>query len=351
MEYAIVIPALEPEESLLTYIDELLDALAGPVLVVDDGSGPRWAPIFEAIAEKERCVVLRHEVNRGKGRAIKTAIQYYRSKIDYCGGIVTVDCDGQHAVADVAKVCRAMNIYNSSLVLGCRNFDGDNVPARSRAGNKATSAFMRFLYGINLEDTQTGLRGMPNAMLKSLAKLRGDRYDYEINVLLYAKHNAIPMQVVPIETIYTNNNEGSHYRSFVDSARIGIQLSRGLLFFGGSALIAGLVDYGLFVFMTKTLLSALALGQRILIAAVVARIISSIINYTINRKTVFGRGQRMISSITRYYMLWVVLLTLSFSLTYLFSYITGWDEALIKIMVDILLGVASYQFQLHWVFK
>lgn len=352
MDYVVVIPALEPDESLLAYIDHLAERRLGPIIVINDGSGRRWNPIFDAIGERTECIVLRHDVNKGKGRAIKTAIQYYQQHFTDCGGIITVDCDGQHAVEDVVKVRDAMARCPNSFIMGCRSFSGDNVPARSLMGNRVTSAFMRFLYGIDLEDTQTGLRGMPNSMLSALSTLRGERYDYEVNVLLYVKRYHIAMEVVPIQTVYINNNAGSHYRSIVDSLRIALQLSRGLLWFGGSGLISGLVDYGLFVILTKLIFSGLSLGSRVFVAAVLARVISSLVNYSINRKTVFGYGKRKLrTSLVRYYALWVCILIASFSLTYLFSYVTGIDEVLFKIIVDILLSIISYQVQLRWVFK
>ena len=141
MRVCIVIPAYEPGGEFVPYAQEVLAAGLGPVLVVDDGSGPAYAPVFAALAEMG-CTVLTHEQNRGKGAALKTALRWYGAHEDGCAGIVTADCDGQHTVKDVRRVCEAMEACPGTLVLGCRDF-GPGTPARSATGNRVTSAAMR----------------------------------------------------------------------------------------------------------------------------------------------------------------------------------------------------------------
>ena len=242
MRVCIVIPAYEPGGEFVPYAQEVLAAGLGPVLVVDDGSGPAYAPVFAALAEMG-CTVLTHEQNRGKGAALKTALRWYGAHEDGCAGIVTADCDGQHTVKDVRRVCEAMEACPDTLVLGCRDF-GPGTPARSATGNRVTSAAMRVLYNIDLKDTQTGLRGIPNGMHRDLLEVRGERYEYELNMLIYAKQRSIPYTIVPIETVYFNNNEGSHYRTVADSARIIHQLGSGLVQYAMSAGLSVVVDAG-----------------------------------------------------------------------------------------------------------
>ncbi|MFR2591704.1 MAG: glycosyltransferase family 2 protein, partial [Ruthenibacterium lactatiformans] len=240
MRVCIVIPAYEPGGEFVPYAQEVLAAGLGPVLVVDDGSGPAYAPVFAALAEMG-CTVLTHEQNRGKGAALKTALRWYGAHEDGCAGIVTADCDGQHTVKDVRRVCEAMEACPGTLVLGCRDF-GPGTPARSATGNRVTSAAMRVLYNIDLKDTQTGLRGIPNGMHGDLLEVRGERYEYELNMLIYAQQRSIPYTIVPIETVYFNNNEGSHYRTVADSARIIHQLGSGLVQYAMSAGLSVVVD-------------------------------------------------------------------------------------------------------------
>ncbi len=349
MRVCIVIPAYEPGGEFVPYAQEVLAAGLGPVLVVDDGSGPAYAPVFAALAEMG-CTVLTHEQNRGKGAALKTALRWYGAHEDGCAGIVTADCDGQHTVKDVRRVCEAMEACPGTLVLGCRDF-GPGTPARSATGNRVTSAAMRVLYNIDLKDTQTGLRGIPNGMHGDLLEVRGERYEYELNMLIYAKQRSIPYTIVPIETVYFNNNEGSHYRTVADSARIIHQLGSGLVQYAMSAGLSVVVDVFVYCVLVKWLLLGLPLAPRLFFAAVIARTLSSVVNYTCNRRLPYVQNKKIGPTVAKYYCLWLAQLMLSF--VGVWAACTGlhMDDMLAKLLVDALLAVASYQVQLRWVFS
>lgn len=217
---AIVIPALNPSETLIDYVEELLQQGAPFVIVVNDGSTMEANHIFENLSTMERCHVLTHDVNRGKGRALKTAFEHILENELNVKGVVTADCDGQHSIQDISKVAEAFEPGERSLVLGVRDLNAEHVPFRSTLGNRLTTVFFQWLFGYRLEDTQTGLRGIPLSELYTLTLLKGERYEYEINMLIYARRNRIPFKEIPIETIYFNNNEGSHYKSIRDSIKI-----------------------------------------------------------------------------------------------------------------------------------
>ena len=348
--YAIVIPALEPGEDVLGYIDELLAQDLYPVIVVDDGSGAGYADLFGCIAQKSHCTVLTHEKNYGKGHAIRTAIKYYMAEVSDCSGIVTVDCDGQHSVRDVMRICQAMHENENKLILGCRDFD-ESTPTRSRIGNRLTSILMRLLYDIKLSDTQTGLRGLPNALLPWSATLSGERYDYELNMLIYARRHDVEYYVVPIQTLYFDNNSGSHYRTIVDSAHILFRVLRSLLQFGGSAAAAGIVEIAVFVLVTKLLVVGMPLGTRVMFGTMAARCCSSVVNYACNQRIFAAKESKSRGSIVKYLILWLSLMGLSIVAVSGLSYISGIDEVFVKIVIDLVLSVLSYQVQLHWVFS
>lgn len=352
MRSCIVIPAYQPEDILLSYVSKLLEANAGPVLVVDDGSRESCRAIFDRLSGMENCTVLHHPVNRGKGAALKTAIHWYRTHSgDYrdCCGIVTADCDGQHAVEDVLRLARAMEKHPDSLILGCRDF-GEDTPRRSAMGNRVTSFAMNLLYDIHLKDTQTGLRGLPNALLEGAEKLRGDRYEYELNMLLWAKQASAPFVVLPIQTIYFNNNAGTHYRAVADSMRILGQLLVGLVQYGVSSLVSALADVVIYALLVKWILAPAPLTQRLFFSAVIARILSSVINYFLNRRLPYMRNKSPIT-IVKYYILWLFQLAASFGFVWLFCTGLRFDELIAKLIVDILLALFSYQIQLRWVFR
>ena len=125
MAVCVLIPAYEPEERFAEYA--ALCAQRGPLVVVDDGSGPKFAPIFEKIAALPGCTVLHHEQNKGKGAALKTGFAHILRFLTGCEGVVTADCDGQHALQDVQRLCAAVLGQPQALSLGCRHF-GPETP-------------------------------------------------------------------------------------------------------------------------------------------------------------------------------------------------------------------------------
>ena len=136
---SVVLPSLDPDEKLNAVIDGLLEYGFSNIILVNDGSKQENLHYFtDAAAAHPEIHLLHHEVNRGKGAALKTALRWYGAHEDGCAGIVTADCDGQHTVKDVRRVCEAMEACPGTLVLGCRDF-GPGTPARSGATAASSS--------------------------------------------------------------------------------------------------------------------------------------------------------------------------------------------------------------------
>ena len=211
-KYTIIIPALNPTDKLLTLVDELTNKGFNDIIVVNDGSGEEYNNIFEKLPKSVK--LLNHKTNLGKGAALKTAIKELKN-VD---GFITVDSDGQHSVEDVIKIANELLKYD--IVLGIRNFNLKNVPKRSKFGNKISSLVFKIRTGVNLKDTQTGLRGI-NIKYKDLAlNTSGNRYEYEMNFLNNLVKNKIKIHTVRIKTIYEDNNDGSHFNVIRDSILI-----------------------------------------------------------------------------------------------------------------------------------
>ncbi len=353
METTVVIPAYEPDDRLQGYVQALYGAGFAEIVVVDDGSGPAYGPVFDAVRAVAGCVVLSYGENRGKGAALKTGFRYLLEQARRAGrpapGAVTADCDGQHTVEDVLAVCRAMEKAPGALTLGCRNF-GPGTPQRSAMGNRVVSGAMRLLYGIDLKDTQTGLRGIPGPLLEQVAGLPGQRYEYELNMLIWARQQVIPYQVVPIRTVYFENNAGSHYRTVVDSIPIVMRLLSGVVQYGAAAGLSAVVDVFLYCILVKLAFQNLSLGLRVLAAAAIARAVSSVFNYACNRRLPTAQNRAVAGTLWKYYCLWAVQLAASIGMTWALCALTAMDEMPAKLLVDLLLAVLSYQVQLHWVF-
>ena len=219
-ECCVLIPSLSPDERLPEYVQRLLAAGYGRIIVVDDGSAASYQPIFERIAGWEKCTVLHHPANRGKGAGLRTGFQFIRDETDL-RGIVTADSDGQHTVPDTLKLTEKLS-DRQELLLGSRDFSrrSKNVPFKSRAGNRITSGMYKLLYGVWLPDTQTGLRAFPRSLLDFALNVTGDRFEYEMNQLIWCAKKKIPMTVVEIETVYLDENKSSHFHPVRDAWRI-----------------------------------------------------------------------------------------------------------------------------------
>ena len=216
----VVIPSLEPDEALIEYVDSLLSGYFKSIVVVDDGSSEKFQDIFSSLEEKEGVDVIHHEVNKGKGRALKTAYEYIRNNYQDVYGIITADSDGQHLAKDCYKLAVEMMKGKQGLYLGTRDFNSDNVPFKSRNGNKITSSIFKLFYGKWLDDTQTGLRGFLNEDLDLMIDIEGERYEYEMQVLIDCVRNKVEFIPVSIETVYIDNNSASHFNPFKDSFKI-----------------------------------------------------------------------------------------------------------------------------------
>ncbi len=219
-DYVVIIPALNPPTNLIDYVKRLLEEGIAKVIVVNDGSERELNYIFHDLINLNGTILLSHEINKGKGRALKTAFKYVLEQLTEIKGVITADADGQHAAEDVLKIAKELNENEDSIVLGVRDFSQANVPWRSFLGNRVTSFLFSLFFGYNLEDTQTGLRGIPKKKLRQLLEIKGERYEYEMNMLILAKKIGLKIVQVPIQTLYFNNNKGSHYRSVVDSLRV-----------------------------------------------------------------------------------------------------------------------------------
>ena len=202
---AIVLPSLNPDRKFLGVVDGLNEKGFDHIVVVDDGSDEDHGKLFEqAKAAHPGIVVLHHGVNRGKGRALKTAFSYVSENMPDIKGVITIDGDGQHLVDDIVACGERMLKEDGKVVLGCRDFNAPGVPPRSIAGNKTTARLFRICYGIKLSDTQTGLRAIPAEYLMPFCGIEGERFEYETNMLLNMKRMGIGFAEQPITTVHTS---------------------------------------------------------------------------------------------------------------------------------------------------
>lgn len=379
----VIIPAYEPTEEFVEYARSVA-AVSLQLVVVNDGSGDEYSSVFDRIEGIENAICLSYKRNHGKGYALRHAFSYclnefllegHSDKEDTsCYGenegaigitcsdeqilnvddnvvIVTADCDGQHKLKDIIRVYRAASENSKSLVLGSRDFTSPNVPLRSRIGNQPMRHFFSLLYGQSLYDTQTGLRGFSLGVAEQLLSVEGDRFEYELGCLIYARRERIPILEVSIDTVYPENpaDHKSHFKAVSDSLRVLGVLLGGMGGYILSSVLSAALDVLLFMLLTVWVFpSHTALNT--LGATLIARAASSLLNYVLNHSYVFKCADR--GSILRYYILWTCQLGASYGIVSIFRVIgvSGMWLTVAKGVGDLALAFISYQIQQHWVF-
>lgn len=348
----IIIPAYEPDHRLISLLESMAESEIAPVVLVNDGSGEEYNAIFEKakeIIEKQGGVVITHEVNMGKGRALKTAFRYVLDNMPDAIGVVTADSDGQHTPKSIESVRNRLT--DNALILGVRNFDESGIPWKSRTGNLLTEKIFSYVSGVHVTDTQTGLRGIPKRFLAELLEVKGDRFEYEMRMLLEVA-GKYDIAEVPIETIYdSEKNHQTHFNPWKDSIRIYRILGEKFFKYIFSSLTSCIIDLILFTVFCNIYKYVFA-QTYIIFATVSARVFSVIYNYTLNYIFVFKSGQTLKKSAFKYVILAILQMLASAICVYILANIVRiLPEVVIKIIVDTGLFFCSYYIQKKYVFR
>ena len=425
--YIALIPAYEPDRKMLGVIADL-GKTGFDVVVVDDGSGPEYAELFEQAAERipgksgRGVTLLIHDVNRGKGAALKTGLDFINNFMVIRGEetqnvIVAVDADGQHLAVDALRAAHTAQGNSGTLVLGSRilnkkaaassgvqsayqasgardhstdqaSGNTQNVPLRSRFGNAVTRQVFRLATGVPIYDTQTGLRAFTADLIPSLLAVSGDRYEYELNVLMDFAGRGIPIREIEIETVYLEGNKSSHFNTVRDSYRIYKEIAK-YAATGGSSLHGGtapaqihaeertdgaemsskngrnadgikstakqaakfsassfasfLIDYAMYALL-------LMIGPGLVFANIGARLVSSAANYTINRKLVFRSGKKVATSAVQYFALAAFILAGNTFVLHTMVASLGINSMAAKVLTEVLFFMISWTVQRYVVF-
>lgn len=335
----VLIPAYRPTETLARLVAELAARGFGRILVVDDGSGPAFAPLFESLLRHPAVTLLRHEANRGKGEALKTGLHHLLGSQPAAEGAVTADADGQHLPDDIERIARRLaGCDGSTLVLGCRRF-GPGVPLRSRFGNLVTAAAMRWIAGLRLADTQTGLRGIPRALAARLLETKTSGYEFELDMLLMAKHAGFSVCEVPIATVYAEGNRSSHFNPLRDSMRIYFVLLRFMLVSLATAVLDNFV-FRLVLSVTPALPEA----------QLAARAAALAFQYPAARRAVFHSGQPHRRELPRFLAVAAGHALLSYAAIHWLTLEQGFALFAAKITVETALFPVNFLLQRDWVF-
>ncbi|MCL2567277.1 MAG: bifunctional glycosyltransferase family 2/GtrA family protein [Alphaproteobacteria bacterium] len=334
----VVIPSYMPDGRLLELIDNLVKYGIQNIIVVRDGGSDDYNYIYDAIALNPHCILAVHDVNYGKGKAIKTGIKTYLQK-GFSDGFVLADADGQHLPEDIIKVINTLSENEDALIIGSRSFDKD-VPLRSKIGNIISRWVFCYCLGRKISDTQSGLRGMPHKYLEKFLSLEGDKYEFETNILIETRKSDIEIKEVSISTVYIENNRSSHFNPFVDSLKIYWLIIK----YSMSSIAAFLVDY--WIFLTLNFFT-----QNIILASYTARAVSLSLNYQANKNIVFRYKGKNKFIFLKYLALCFISISISAQMVSYLVHSIHLKTWLAKLVVELSLFFFNFYVQKRYIFK
>lgn len=222
MNPAVVIPVYNHAARVAVVVRQAL-ALGLPLIVVDDGSTDDAAAHLRDIPG---ITLLRHPVNRGKGAALLSgmAAAWERG----CDWALCLDADGQHNPEDAPAPLAAAASRGRCLVVGCRRgmADNANVPWTSRFGRGFSNFWVWSAGGPRVHDSQSGFRLYPLPETLHLG-VRARRYQFEVEVLVRAAWQGLPVLEVPVGVVYQPRGERvSHFQPWRDFWRNSGTFSR-----------------------------------------------------------------------------------------------------------------------------
>ncbi|MDZ4677678.1 MAG: glycosyltransferase [Oligoflexia bacterium] len=335
----LIIPAYQPDPSLVLLVEELISLGFSSIVVVNDGSRPEKTAVLDKLSQKNEVTLLHHAVNLGKGAALKTAFNHILVNQPNVKGVVTVDADGQHRPGDVLKVAQELLQSANSLILGSRAFQGE-VPLRSRFGNLMTRNIFRLLIGKKLVDTQTGLRGIPTAFLSTLLPIKSTRYEFELDMLITAVRSGYSLNEVAIATVYENNNQSSHFNPFLDSFRIYFIFLR-------------FISLSLVTYMTDLIIFSIVyyFSGQVFNSVLFGRLGGAVVNVTGSKIFVFKSDKKMGKVLVQYATLWLSLLGISYALMILFVEQWHFNVYFSRVAVDSTLFLFNFVIQRDLIFR
>lgn len=349
----VIIPAYEPDERLVILIKSLVNADLRNIIIVDDGSGEKFSNIFTTAKEiiTPFGKVISYSKNKGKGGALKTAFRYVIRNMPDAIGVVTADSDGQHTVECIKNVEKKLKENPRSMVLGVRNFDKEGIPWKSEFGNKITKKVLRYVSGISVSDTQTGLRGIPVSFLPECLDIKENRFEYEMEMLLRTS-GRIDIVETPIATVYdSKENHQTHFDPIADSIKVYKVLFKRFFIFIFSSFSSSIIDLALFTLLCYLLKQEFP-EFYIALATFLARIVSACYNYAMNYIKVFHSKAKVPTSGSKYALLAVLQVSCSALMVSCGKAIIPFmSETLIKVVVDVFLFFISYKLQQKFVYN
>ena len=346
----VIIPAYQPDEEMIGVIRELRQNGVSNIIVVDDGSGAAYTEFFQRAREEYGCSLIHHAENLGKGRALKSAFNMILGSEDEILGCVTMDCRGSFFCSDILKVMDELAVHPTDLIMGKRVLDVSRMTKKSRVGNKVLQLSFHYLVGILVTDVQSGLRGIPLSYMRKLMNVKGERYEFDTNMLINCKKCSVIVREVPLETVYSARRNQEQYRAIRDNLSIYLTFATYIF----TSMFASIVDLILFMIFCDMLGRFHVLSgtqMYVVIATAMARCVSATVNYRLNYRIVFRTKSAQTSTFAKWVILCIVQMAMSATAVSVLHGLIGGPEILFKIPVDFCLFFFSYYFSREFVYQ
>ena len=337
--YCVLIPTFNPSNKLHELIDQLIKYSVTQIILVDDGSDLAHKTVLNDLEKQKRITILHHDQNMGKGAALKDGLKYAYEHFPNIVGVVTADGDGQHTTKDIIAIGETLEKEKDKLILGTRCFD-KKVPLRSRIGNLLTRNIFKAVVGLKVNDTQSGLRGIPKDFIPRLLEIKSVGYEFELDVLLTSKYSGWHIVEQKIETIYIEKNKDSHFNPIIDSLKIYFELFRSSLISLATAIIDNVVFYIAIYF----------LGMGILSSQIAARIIAVFFNYPMAKKYVFIAEGNDLIMFLKFISLVIVSGAVSYGFIHLLIYFS-FNVMVAKISAEAIIYFINFCIQRDYIFS
>lgn len=361
---AVLIPAYEPTEKLVLLVGDLAAAGCENIIVIDDGS-KNADDVLGSLRESGSCTLLSDEKNHGKGYAIRRGLNFYLDDLSGLSGVVIADANYRYDLDAIGAIADAVAEKPDELIIGSRDLSVDKAPLRSRLGNRLTRWLFHICHGVELNDTQSGLRGIPDALVPEMASVERDRYEYETKMLIRCADEHIKVTEIPVDVNYDGYGK-SNYRVVRDTVRVCRSILKRFIIYTFASASSTLLDMLVFnivlillpdSFAEINVLSVVMLN--VLIATVTGRVIGTIYNFFINQKLVFKQtdgGGHTRKSLTRFFILnfCQMIVSATFVSTALRVFGLEQEGSLVatcfKCVIEVTLFFLCYRIQREWVF-
>ncbi len=221
MKIAAIIPAYNAEHTVGKVVGDVREHV-DRIFVIDDGSEDNTA---EA-ARRSGAEVIRYSPNKGKGAALAAGFEAAeREGFEIC---ITVDADGQNSAEEIPRLLEPIRGGRAQVVVGSRSELMGEMRTKRRLANRTSSFLISLAAGQRIEDTQSGFRAIPTRLWRN-ARVSASRYDAEAEFLITAAWMGAKIVSVPVDSPQVDGIPTSHYRDFIDSARIARVIWRALL--------------------------------------------------------------------------------------------------------------------------